>query len=56
MPRDKRPQYKKQIRIKSRIVGIPKGMTKDEFMKVHEFDQNEFQFLSTNVLSQHLEI
>tara|TARA_B100001093_G_scaffold60355_1_gene50923 strand:+ start:597 stop:887 length:291 start_codon:yes stop_codon:yes gene_type:complete len=43
MPRDRRPQYKKQIRIKNRTVGIPKGMTKDVFMKVHEFDQNEFE-------------
>ena len=31
MPRDRRPEFKSQIRIKGRVFEIPNGMSKDVF-------------------------
>ena len=31
MPRDRRPEFKSQIRIKGRIFDVPSGMSKDVF-------------------------
>ena len=36
MPRDRRPEYKSQVRIKGRVVGLKKGMPKAVFMSFHE--------------------
>ena len=39
MPRDRRPEYKSQVRIKGRVVGLKKGYPKDIFMYFHEMDR-----------------
>ena len=39
MPRDRRPEFKSQVRIKGRAIGIPKGMPKDTFMYFHEISR-----------------
>ena len=36
MPRDRRPEFKSQVRIKGRVVGLKKGLSKDVFMSFHE--------------------
>ena len=36
MPRDRRPEYKSQVRIKGRVIGLKKGWSKDAFMYFHE--------------------
>ena len=39
MPRDRRPEFKSQVRIKGRVVGIPKGKSKESFMRFHDFQR-----------------
>ena len=39
MPRDRRPEFKSQIRIKGRAFGIPKGISKELFMFFREIDR-----------------
>ena len=39
MPRDRRPEYKSQVRIKGRVIGLKKGMSKDAFMYFHEMNR-----------------
>ena len=39
MPRDRRPEYKSQVRIKGRVVGLKKGWPKPVFMYFHEMNR-----------------
>ena len=32
MPRDRRPEFKSQVRINGRVIGLKKGRSKDNFM------------------------
>tara|TARA_Y100001968_G_scaffold279402_1_gene275322 strand:- start:43 stop:282 length:240 start_codon:yes stop_codon:yes gene_type:complete len=40
MPRDRRPEFKSQIRIKGRAMGLPKGSSKDIFKFFREIDRD----------------
>tara|TARA_R100000655_G_C2920878_1_gene182268 strand:- start:151 stop:420 length:270 start_codon:yes stop_codon:yes gene_type:complete len=39
MPRDRRPEFKSQVRLKGRAVGFKKGWTKDAFMYFHDLQR-----------------
>ena len=42
MPRDRRPEYKSQVRLRGRAIGIKKGMSKDAFMYFHDLNRKSF--------------
>ena len=42
MPRDRKPQFKQQVKINGRVIGIPKGMTKKDFIDWHKLNRDHF--------------
>ena len=36
MPRDRRPEFKSQVRINGRVIGLPKGSRKDLFINFRD--------------------
>ena len=44
MPRDRRPEFKSQVRINGRVIGLKKGRSKDNFMDF----RNEIKDLIVN--------
>ena len=43
MPRDRKPQFKQQVRIKGRAVGIPQDVPKEDFMYFHNLKRESFK-------------
>ena len=39
MPRDRRPEFKKQVRIKGRVIGLKKWEDKSAFMYFHNMNR-----------------
>ena len=42
MPRDRKPQFKQQVKINGRVIGIPDGMTKKDFIDWHKENRVHF--------------
>ena len=42
MPRDRKPNFKKQVKINGRVIGIPDGMTKKDFIDWHKENRVHF--------------
>ena len=40
MPRDRRPEFKSQVRIKGRAMGVPKGCSKDVLKFFRSIDRD----------------
>ena len=41
MPRDRRPEFKKQVRIKGRVIGLKKWQDKSAFMYFHNLSRED---------------